>query len=343
MRQLNLRVRGAAAANLQAVADAAGVHRSTASRALNPRTRHLVANDVAQRIEGLARELGYRPDPIAVGLRTRRSRAVGIVLPDMANPVFGPILAGVEGALAAAGYSALVAYAGAREAQQIAVVDTLMARRVDGLILATAQSKDEALTRCVGAGLPTVLVNRAEAVPRVSEVVSDDVAGLRRAVEHLLAIGHRRIGHLAGPPHLSTGRLRRQGYELAMAGAGLPPGPVVAAAAYTREAGASAGADLLAMDVTAVAAANDLLALGLYQALAARGQHCPRDVSITGHNDMPLVDMVAPPLTTVAIDHAGLGREAGRLVVAAIEQPDSPYVVHVAVPTLVVRGSTRPL
>ena len=341
MRQLNLLAGSAVIANLQTVADAAGVHRSTASRALNPTTRHLVARDVAQRIEGLARDLGYRADPIAVGLRTRRSRAVGVVLPDMANPVFGPILAGVEGALAASGYSALIAYAGGTEAQQIDVIDTLMGRRVDGLILATAQSHDPALSRCVAAGLPTVLVNRTEAVPRVSEVMSDDVGGLRLAVDHLLACGHRRIGHLAGPQHLSTGRLRRQGFVAAMTAAGLDVGPVAVAAAYTRDAGAAVAEALLAAGVTAVAAANDLLALGLYQALAARGLRCPDDLSITGHNDMPLMDMVDPPLTTVAIDHADLGREAGRLIVAAIERPGDARVVHMAAPTLVIRRSTR--
>jgi LacI family transcriptional regulator len=341
MRQPGLRVRSTLPVNLQVVADAAGVHRSTASRALNPTTRHLVAQDVAQRIQTLARDLGYRADPIAVGLRTRRSRTVGIVLPDMANPVFGPILAGVEGALAAAGYSALIAYAGATEAQQIDVVDTLMGRRVDGIILATAQSDDPALSRCVDAGVPTVLVNRAEAKPRVSEVMSDDVGGLRLAVEHLLGLGHRRIGHLAGPQHLSTGRLRLQGFRTTMAAAGLESGLVAIAAAYTRSAGAAAAETLLDKKPTAIAAANDLLALGLYQALAARGLRCPDDVSITGHNDMPLVDMVDPPLTTVAIDHADLGREAGRLVIAAIERPDEPRIVHMAIPTLIVRRSTR--
>lgn len=331
------------APNLQAVADAAGVHRSTASRALNPATRHLVAPDLAERIVGMARQLGYRRDALAASLRTGRSRLVGVVVPDIANPVFGPILRGIESALAAAGYSCLLANVGQDEDEQLRLVEELMERRVDGLILATARKNDPVLGACLDAAVPTVLVNRAEERERASAVVSDDRAGMVLAVRHLAALGHVRIGHLAGPQDLSTGALRRQGFIEAMRHLGLDPHACVEALAYTREAGEVAAAELVArFEVTAIAAANDLLALGAYRALGERGLACPRDVSIVGHNDMPLVDMVEPPLTTIRISHRLMGEEAARLLLRSIETPGSKPRRIVTEPLLIERGSTAP-
>lgn len=328
--------------NLQSVADAAGVHRSTASRALNPATRHLVAEEVAHRIVETARRLGYRRDALAASLRTGRSRLVGVVVPDIANPVFGPILCGIESALTACGYSALLANAGQGEDEQARLVEELMERRVDGLILATARKNDPVLGACLAAGTPTVLVNRAEELERASAVVSDDRAGMILAVRHLASLGHRRIGHLAGPQDLSTGALRRAGFvdAIRLVGQG-DENAWVAASAYTREAGEIAAAELMArFDVTAIAAANDLLALGAYRACRAQGLSIPRDMSIVGHNDMPLVDMVDPPLTTIRISHLRMGEEAARLLLREIEAPGMAPERIVTEPELVVRAST---
>lgn len=330
-------------ATLQQVADAAGVHRSTASRALNPETAGLISPEMVARVAEVAARLGYRRDLLAASLRTSRTRLVGVLVPDLANPVFAPILAGVEAAMAEQGYAVLVAHA-ADDAAALDLVDGLVARRAEGLILATARERDPVLARCVALGLPTVLVNRADPEGRLPAVTPDDREGMRLAVRHLVALGHRRIAHLAGPGDVSTGRLRAEGYEAAMAEAGIAPGPVVAAAAYTREAGREAADHLLAAAPapTAIAAANDLLALGAVQALAARGLRCPEDVSVTGHNDMPLVDMVQPPLTTVRISHDRIGREGARLLLERIARPDAPPAQIRTAVDLVVRGSAAP-
>jgi LacI family transcriptional regulator len=326
---------------LKAVAQAAGVHVSTASRAINPRTRHLVADELAERILAAAQDLGYRPDPLAAGLRTGRSHLVGIVVPDIANPVFAPILAGLQRALAEAGFAVLVANAPSA-AEAAAVVDGLAAQRVEGMVLATAGRRDLAVDRCVETGIPTVLVNRGEDRNRLPTVVSDDRAGMRLAVDHLVALGHRAIGHVAGPADVSTGHLRRRGFEEAMRDVDLDPRAVTVADGYTRAAGRAAAAALLAAHpgLTAIAAANDLLALGAYEALREVGLECPRDVSVVGHNDMPLVDLVSPALTTVRIGHAELGREAAQILVRRMERPDAPVGSVVLTPELVVRGST---
>ncbi|EWY38320.1 LacI family transcriptional regulator [Skermanella stibiiresistens SB22] len=330
-------------ATLQAVADAAGVHRSTASRALNPDKAHLIGPDVVERVQAAARRIGYQRDELAAGLRTKRSRLIGIVVPDLANLVFAPIVSAIETVLAANGYSALIANAGGGVARQIQIIDQLIAHRVEGVILATAQRDDPVVTRCAEAGVPAVLVNRAEEKARVSTVISNDICGMRLAVEHLVALGHRRIGHIGGPSHLSTGALRLEGFGKAMAEAGLDADAVVTAEAYTRDAGRAAAIELLDRhDLTAVATANDLLALGLYQELRARGLRCPDDISVVGHNDMPMIDMVDPPLTTVHIHQADMGRQAAELLLARIGKPETDTVTRVIDSELVVRGSTAP-
>jgi LacI family transcriptional regulator len=327
---------------LRSVAESAGVHPSTVSRALDSARRHLIAPDVVERIEKAAAALGYRRDIAAAALRTGRTRLIGAIVPDVANPVFGPILSGMETALAADGYSAIVCNAGGSIERALAAAEQLIARRVEGLVLATAELDDPVVSLCRRRGVRVVLVNRAEAVPRAPAVVPDDREGMRLAVRHLAGLGHRRIGHLAGPQNVSTGLWRLQAFREAMAEAGLDAGAVAVAEAYGRDAGQAAAARLLAAHrLTAIAAANDLLALGAYLALAEAGLACPRDVSIVGFNDMPLIDMVDPPLTSIHINSVELGRRAGAGIVAAIAGGDPGNATALVAPSLVARGSTR--
>jgi LacI family transcriptional regulator len=332
---------GQRAATLQEVADAAGVHRSTASRALNPETAGMISPDVVDRIAEAARRLGYQRDLIAASLRTSRTRLVGMLVPDLANPVFAPIVAGVEAALAERQYAVLVAHA-RNDMRALELVEGLAARRAEGLILATAHAADPVLARLIELGLPTVLVNRGDPDGRLSAVTPDDREGMRLIVRHLVGMGHRRVGHLAGPQDVSTGFLRAEGFRSAMAEAGLTPGPVVPADAYTREAGERAAKQLMARDggLTAIAAANDLIALGALRALSARGLSCPGDISVSGHNDMPLVDMVQPPLTTIRIFHDRIGREGARLLLDRIARPEAALIEIRTAPELIVRAST---
>ncbi|QOZ30807.1 LacI family DNA-binding transcriptional regulator [Bradyrhizobium sp. CCBAU 53421] len=326
---------------IKQIADATGVHPSTVSRALDPKKRHLVADDVAKRIVAQAEALGYQPNRLAANLRLGRSDLIGVLLPDIANPVFAPILGGITEVLSTQGYAPIVADAGNAPSQQISFVERLLSQRVDGLILATVSQDDELVGFCIQRGLPVILVNRSEARDRVSSVVSDDDMGMRLAVDHLVGLGHRHIAHVAGPMSTSTGALRRDGFEHAMSHHGLR-GLVREAAAYTREAGAQAAEDLLAAtgDVTAIVAANDLLALGVLDVFKQRGLRCPEDISLVGHNDMPLMDVVSPPLTTVRIEHREMGRIAARMLAESIKSGSSEIRHVILRPELVVRGST---
>ncbi|MDE2002185.1 MAG: LacI family DNA-binding transcriptional regulator [Betaproteobacteria bacterium] len=329
---------------IEDVALEAGVHASTVSRALNPGKRALVSDVVAARVAATAQRLGYTPDPVAAGLRTRRSATIGILIPDIANPLFPPILRGIEAALAEAGYTAIIANTDNDALRARDALERLAARRVDGVILATVSRRDPLLDRCRKLGLPVVLVNRSTGGGATSAVLTDDEAGAALAVRHLALLGHRAIGHVAGPQRLSTGAGRRSGFvaaRRAIGGESGPP-PIAEAASYGIEAGAHAAAALLAAHprITAIVAANDLLALGCYDEARRRGLACPRDISITGFNDMPFADRFDPPLTTVRIAQRAMGVEAARLLLAEIENPRSPKREIKLQPELVVRGST---
>ena len=329
---------------MKQVGELAGVHASTVSRALNPDTRSMVDAESLARVMKAANTLGYRLDPVAASLRTGRSQLIGIMVPDIATNVFTPIFTGAAERLSEYGYSSIVAYVGSDSDKQFDLAQGLIARRVDGLILATVSRDDPLVSFCIERGVPTVLVNRTEKETRLPGVVSDELLGMQLAVDHLVELGHASIGHLGGPLVHSTGFLRHRGFIHALAGHGLDAtsAPCEFADNYTREQGAEAARRLLSArpDVTAIVAANDLLALGAYDVLRERGLNCPGQLSIVGHNDMPLVDLVDPPLTTIRISHTEMGRQAADLLQQAIESNDNPARNVVLPPKLIVRGST---
>ena len=331
---------------IQDVARAARVHASTVSRALNPHARALVTPAVAERVRAVAGRLGYVPDPVAAGLRTRRTATVGVLIPDLANPVFPPILRGIESALFEAGYTAIIANTDNDPDRACQALERLAARRVDGMILATVTHGDPLVARCRKLGLPVVLVNRGGDAGSASSVTNDDMRGIAAAVEHLVGLGHRRIVHVSGPRGLSTGAARRASFLAALRAHGLEAGDalIAEAASYSIAAGIPAAATLLDRhpDLTAIVAANDLLALGCYDELARRGRTCPRDVSVTGYNDMPFADRFAPPLTTVRIAHRAMGVEVARVLLAEIASARARRQQIRLEPELVVRGSTAP-
>lgn len=324
------------------VALAAGVHVSTVSRALDPARRGLISDDVMRAVVEAAQRLGYRPNRAASALRTGRTQTIGVLVPDMTNPVFPPILQGIEASAAARGYFVLVAHA-AQGPIARAVVERMIAQRVDGLLLANATRNDPLVAQLLRAGLPAVLVNRADEAGRLSAVIGDDRLAMTLAVDHLVRQGHARLAHLAGPQNVPTGVARRQGFEQALHDRGLAAAGIVECAAYSRAAGADAMRALLGRSPPrpdAVVCCNDLVALGAYDALRDAGLAVPADLSVTGHNDMPLVDMVDPPLTTIRLPHRELGWRAAELLFEALAGAPASVSTVVLRPELIVRGST---
>ncbi|MGH6922793.1 MAG: LacI family DNA-binding transcriptional regulator [Propylenella sp.] len=336
-------------ATLKDVAQAVGVHVSTVSRALDPKTRHLITAEVADEIIRASERLAYRQNAAAYSLKTNRTRTIGVVLPDITNPIFPPIIRGVEDALAAHGYVAILANTDGDIRREESITETLRARGVEGLILASVEREDDAVSSIADEGLAAVTVNREVNDPNISSVVHDEDEGMRLILGHLVALGHRRIANIAGPQRLSTGEARYRGFIRQRAALGLAADPdlVVFADALNEAEGERCAAALLAAGAgfTALASANDRLAIGAVTALRRRGLACPDDISITGYNDMALVDRMSPPLTTIRIQQYRAGFEAAELLLSALRtDPEERRPRHVVLPVeLIVRGSTRTL
>jgi LacI family transcriptional regulator len=331
---------------LRDVAERAGVHPATASRALNPETRLLVREDTARRVLEAAESLGYHPNPVARSLRTRRSNTVGVLIPDLTNPLFPPIVRALEDRLAAAGYVALIGNTDGDGERERLIFRQMRARHVDGMVLATAHLSDPLLTEAARAGLPVVLMNRMAQDHSLDSVSVDNERGMRMAVAHLAGEGHQRIAHIAGPQEVSTGLSRYRGFMSAMEAHGLEADPdlIVTAKAFSIEEGLRCTRALLERRAgcTAVAAGNDMLAVGCFAALEEAGLNCPVDVSVVGFNDMPFIDRLRPPLTTIRFPHYQLGTEAAQLLLERIGGQGGPVRVIYLAPELVVRGSTAP-
>jgi LacI family transcriptional regulator len=336
-------------ATIDDVARVAGVHKSTVSRALNPRTQAKLSPETTRRVQRAARQLGYVPNAVARGLRTNESMSVGVVIPDLLNPIFPPIISGIDSVLRPAGYTALVADTeGGVDAYEAALA-SLRQRRVDGLILATAQlDEGESFHLLHEQGVRAVLVNRAAASSPFPVVHGDDAAGMREALDHLAALGHVRIAHLHGPDWLSTTQSRSAAFE----GWSRQHPEVVVTGSYCGALTTDGGQEIMGtlLDApaggggrpTAVVAGNDLMALGALRALRARGLRCPEDMSIVGFNDMPFADEFSPPLTTVRVPLRQLGIESARLLVRQLHD-DEHGAMELTLPvTLMVRGSTAP-
>jgi LacI family transcriptional regulator len=331
-------------ATLRDVAAAARVHPATASRALNPSTRLLVSEETAQRVIEAAERLGYRPNPVARSLRTRRSHTIGVLIPDLNNPLFPPIVRGLEDRLGEHGYVALLGNTDADERRERTLFDQMRARHVDGFVLATATLQSSVLAEAAEADLPVVLMNRIAQGYPFSSVSVDNEQGERAAVAHLASLGHTRIGHIAGPQETSTGVSRYRGFLDGMAARGLAvdESHVVYAASYSIEEGLRCARELLGRGggLTAIVAANDMLAVGCYGALDELGMTCPEDMSVIGFNDMPFIDRLRPPLSTVRFPHYQLGTEAAKLLLERVEGGDGPVKILYLAPELVARGST---
>ena len=212
--------RAGAAVTLRDVAQVAGVHPATVSRALNEETRALVNEETARRVLKAAEKLGYRPNPIARGLKTNRSYTIGVLIPDLTNPLFPPILRGIEDRLETAGYTPLIANTDNDPERELLDSQTMRARQVDGIIAATARRDHRLHDALLEAGIALVLVNRRQDQLPVSSATADDRMGMRLSVEHLVSLGHTRIAHLGGPLDYSTGLDRHDSFHETMRAAG---------------------------------------------------------------------------------------------------------------------------
>jgi LacI family transcriptional regulator len=326
--------------NLQQIADAAGVHRSTASRALSPKYRDALSPELVLKVKAAAEELGYSPNVFAASLRTRRSKLVGVLLPDIASPIFSLILSGITAQLADEGMSALLMVGDADAALEQSV-QHLLALQVEGVIMATARTKDSYVSWLLEKRVPVVLAHRRETQLRTSAVVSDTERGVAAVIEHLSHLGHRDVGLIVGPQNHSPSRQRVVAFKKEAAARGIAIA-VAVREDWSNHAGRAGAVELLSGDQppTAIFAGNDMLAFGVYEELMSRGLNCPRDISVVGYNDMPFSGLVSPALTTVHVDHVQLGRRVASRLLTRIRDNSAPPDLTVMPVQLRIRGST---
>jgi LacI family transcriptional regulator len=334
-------------ARLKDVARAASVHVSTVSRALNTKTSHLITDAVRTRIREVCDQLGYVPNQTAYSLRTNRTRTIGVVIPDITNLVFPPIIRGIEDGLFEHGYIAITVNTDGHAEREARMIETLLARSVDGLIMANALRNDQTISDLARHAVEVVTVNRRVDDPAVPSVVNDEDHGVSQMLAHLASLGHRRIAHIAGPQDTSTGRRRHDCFLAGLGRHGLEPCdcPVAVAAGFNEAEGERCAAGLLtaAGKVTAILCANDRIAVGAITELRRQGRECPRDISVTGFNDMPFADRIDPPLTTVRVAQYEAGKCAATILVERLEAATPLEPRHELMPVeLVVRASSAP-
>lgn len=337
-------------ATLTDVARLAGVVPMTASRAIND--SGYVSADVRKRVADAVKELQYRPNMLARQLKSRRLNAIGILLPDIANPFSSELVQGARNVFDEAGYTCFIATTSGSLENEKASLQAFADHRVDGLIVATRGTKigDEVLRDLAERGIPCVTIGRPSKLRGVDCVTANHWQGAFDAVTHLAAIGHREIGFIGISPEDRLSLRRYMGYAAALEQAGLPlreeytVGPPDAPAFATQQDGFAGMTQLakLRRPPTAVFARNDFTAIGAMRAAHMLGMRVPEDMAIVGFDNIPLSAFTTPPLTTVEQPITRQGEVAAGMLLERMTAEKTGPTKNVSMEcTLIVRGSTR--
>jgi LacI family transcriptional regulator len=320
------------------IARAAGVSQSTVSRVLNDDPR--VARRTRERVADVIERLGYTPNGVARGLATRRTQLVGVVVSDVTNPFYPELLEAIENQLTEHGLKMILSNAGDRPEETYMRV--LEEQRVDGIVFTAAEVGSEAVRALARRRFPIVVANRSVDGVECDSVTGDNEAGARAAAQHLLDLGHRRIGVLSGHPDASTSRDRLAAFVDALAAADADTDPaLIRNGWYAYEVAYRETIELLTLESppSAIFCLNDLMALAALNAAAAIGRAVPQELSVVGFDDIRMASWERFQLTTVRQPLAEMARTSADLVAQRIESPDAPYQ-RLVFPSLLVRRRT---
>jgi LacI family transcriptional regulator len=326
------------AVTLAVLAERLGVHVSTVSRALGDHPVG-VGSETVDRVRALADELGYRSNVAARSLRTGRTRMIGVMVPRLTDVVLATIYDGIDQTATAAGYNTVVVNTRDRPDLQRSHLNLMLSQQVEGIIVGDSRSDSNLVAELRRAGVPYVLVARR--LPRQISVTTNDLEGGRLAAEHLLSLGHRRVGVIAGDPQASTGAERTAGFRRAFERAGFPvPDGYVIPSGFDVQSGRFAAEILLSLpdQPTAIFAVNDFAAIGVMGAMRDRGLKAPDDVAVAGFNDLDFVAELPTPLTSVHSPLFEMGVGSAQTLLALMR--GSKVRSKVLQPTLVPRAST---
>lgn len=333
--------RVARAVTIRDVAARAGVSLQTVSRAINNKAE--IDPETRRRVLQVAGELGYRPSSIARGLKTRHTRTIGLVVPDIANPFFAEVARGAAEVAHGRGHGVFLCNTDEHAEREADILRMLAAQRVEGLVLVSSRLDDAQLSAATESWRPVVVVNRTQpARAGLGCVVTNEAQAAVEATSHLIARGHRGIAYLSGSGTSRSSLERRRGYSQAMRAAGLGVRPDWhVTCAPTVDGGRQAALTLLrdCPDVTAVLAYNDLVAVGALQACRTLGRVVPRDCALVGWDDIVFAAYVSPALTTVHMPKYQIGERAMALLFDLIDSPGEAPEVATLHAALIVRES----
>lgn len=334
-------------ATLREVAEAAGVSKAVASRALTGDFRTRMSEETRRRVRAVAEELQYVPNHRSRALRFAKSGAVGLIVPDVNNAVFAEMLAGVQDRAGEAGMSVLLGQIDPPPAGRDQLRRLVAEGRVDGVLLQRREDFDDQRLREVLAGDPPVVLINSMLAGRAGSVVLDDVRGAATATRHLIDLGHEHIGHLAGVADHDTAVRRHHGFTETMRAAGLRVRPSwVERSGWEAPGGAAAVTRMMQRKTrpTALVVSSVNAGIGALSALSRLGVRVPEDLSVVAINDTWVAETWAPALTTVRMPLRALGRRAcGMLLDHLAGQRLGDVVVEEPAPELIVRESTRPV
>ena len=322
------------------VADHAGVSPATVSRVLN--NYPFIRPEVRDRVlDGIAR-LGYERNRVAQRLRANHSLVIGIIVADITNPFLNTIMATVESVFFERGYSVLMSNTGSDPQKELDYLTMMENEEAAGLVIVPHADTVDRIAELANGGLPIVVIDRRMAGANLDCVLSDNVRGARSAVDHLISLGHTRIGHIGGPLRVASGRERYQGYTEAMSAAGLEvEDGWVRFGNHKYESGYENALTLLEQhpELTALFIENNMMSLGTLMAVHDLSLRVPDDVAIVGFDDLPWSVLLNPPLTVVAQSTVEIGNRAAALLLERIEQPALPSRIEVLETTLRIRAS----
>ncbi|MEU6786496.1 LacI family DNA-binding transcriptional regulator [Nonomuraea angiospora] len=301
--------------DIAAVAAAAGVSVTTVSHVLSG--RRPVSARTRAKVEAVIDELGYRPNPSARSLRTDRSESIALIVPDLTNPFYPLVAAGLQDVLMSSGYLLSVTDAALPSRALPEVVRHVLARRVDGIVLATYGATDQDIDKIAKSGTKLVRLGGRFRAEFGDIVRADDTSGVHDIVSHLIDRGYQRIAFLNGEPHAHPSQIRLEGYERAMREAGRPIQPeLIHSGTFTRAGGVEGARILLSRSPRpdALVCANDLIAVGALDVTRQLGLSVPGDVAVTGYDDIEAASLITPALTTVLNPAREIGRTCARLL-----------------------------
>jgi len=326
------------------VAKLAGVHPSTVSRVINNDSR--ISEKTKNKVIYVINKLGYTPNAIARGLKTKRTNTIGMLIPDITNPFFADLARGVEDAASENGFNVILCNSDEKLEKERTYLEILKEKRVDGLILGSVHIKDKSIFRLEKIKYPYILVSRDIEGLDKNCIIVNDIAGGTMATEHLIKLGHRRIAHITGPLKVKSAINRLEGYGIALKKNHIEyKEELVEEGDFRIAGGYKAMKKLLKLSElpTAIFAANDLLAVGAMQAIQKRKYHIPKDFCIIGFDDIKLASFVYPTLSTIRQPMMEMGALAVKMLLRIIEEREFNQRKIVLKPKLIVRESCREL